>query len=409
MNVPEREGEETGRQSRPASVLFFIAISPTKMGGIELFAMYLAIALERRGQNIVLCFSTPPSEAVRRLLDRPNTRLMHLGDQAGFSPSAARELWKLVRRVRPATVVYSFGGILRSLPWICRLAGVKRIIYNDHASRVPGDDSGSSARRFAARLFTHPVSSVIAVSEFVASSSRHERLHNAPAIVIPNGIELSRRERSATRQEFLARYGIPQERRVVSQLSWLVREKGVDTFLRAAAEILQHRNDIHFVVGGEGAGRAGYEQLAHGLGISGNVSFIGQLPDPVESGFYPASDIFCLASRWNEACGLVLLEAMSFGVPVIASGVGGIPEFVRDGIDGLLVNGDAAFAGAIATLLQDEDRRRRMGISARQRVEENFDVCVMAERYADLLACPAADGAQERSFSGRNTGRAARS
>jgi glycosyltransferase involved in cell wall biosynthesis len=409
MKALERQEEETGRQSQPASVLFFIAISPTKMGGLELFARYLALALERRGSDIVFCFSTPPSEAVRSLLDRPNTRLMHLRQQAGFSSFAARELWELVRLVRPATVVYSFGGILRSLPWICWLAGVRRVIYNDHASRVPGDCSGSSIKRFAARLLTHPVSSVIAVSEFVAASSRRERLHNAPVAVVPNGIELGRREHAATRQEFLASHGIPPERRVVSQLSWLVKEKGVDIFLRAAAEILRHRNDVHFVVGGEGAGRAGYEQLTRELGISGNVTFLGQLSDPVASGFYPASDIFCLASRWHEACGLVLLEAMSFGVPVVASRVGGIPEFVRDGVDGLLAGGDAAaFAAAIATLLQDEERRRRMGISARQRVEEAFDVRLMAERYADLLAGPAADGAPEGSFSGRDTSRAVR-
>lgn len=376
-----------------SDVLFFIAISPTKVGGIELFARNLALQLEKRQSTIVFCFSTPPSEEVAGLLHLPNTRLFDLRDQAEFSLSGGRKVWNMVRRVRPTTVVYSFGGILRPLPWICRLAGVKRVIYNDHASRVPGDDSGSRPKRALARLVTRPVSSVIAVSEFVAASSRREGLHSAPALAVPNGIDLSRRVASATREEFLMQYGIPRGRRIVTQLSWLVREKGVDIFLKAAADVLRHRADVHFVVGGEGAGRAEYEKMAKDLCISDNVTFTGKLADPIASGFYPASDVFCLASRWSEACGLVLLEAMSFGVPVVASRVGGIPEFVRDGIDGLLVDGEAAaFAGAITKLLQDEDRRQSMGASARQKVEQAFDVRLMAERYAELLAGPAITG-----------------
>jgi glycosyltransferase involved in cell wall biosynthesis len=395
MNKSGNQKSDRGG-SQQADVLFFIDISPTKIGGIELFAQNLAQALERRRHTIAFCFSTPPIEAVSSLMNRPNTFLLHLGEQSGFSLRSAQGLWKLIRSVRPEAVVYSFGSIVRTLPWVCRLAGTKRVIYNDHASRVPGDDFASAAKRFAARLITRPVGLVIGVSEFVAASSRQEGLHNAAVLAIPNGIDLSRRGLSSSRMEFLTRYKIPGDRKIVSQLSWLVKEKGVDIFLMAAAEVLKQRCDVHFIVGGEGTHRAVYEQLARDLHISGNVTFTGQLTDPVVSGFYSASDLFCLASRWKEACGLVLLEAMSMGVPVVASDVGGIPEFVRDGIDGLLVRGDASdFCRAIVTLLQDEERRQKLGASARHRVEESFDVCLMAERYAELLAGPAVKGANE--------------
>jgi len=375
--------------NRAVDVLFLIAISPNKVGGIELFARHLSAAMERRHKRIAYCFSSPPNETVRLLLERPNTQLHHLDKQGEFSASSVRQLWKLIRTLRPKTVVYSFGGILRPLPWICKLAGVKQIVYNDHASRVPGDESSGYARSLTARLITAPVTSVIAVSEFVAGSSRRENLHSAPVVAVPNGIDLSRRGRSVSGQEFRARYGIPQPCKVVSQLSWLVKEKGVDIFLKAAAEVLRSRDDVHFVVGGDGEGRSAYEQLARELGLDGHVTFTGQIPDPIASGFYLASDVFCLPSRWNEACGLVLLEAMSFAVPVVASRVGGIPEFVRDGFDGLLTGGgESAFAGAVLTLLSDEGLRRKMGESARRNVEEAFDVRLMAERYAELLDAP---------------------
>ncbi|MDR3764075.1 MAG: glycosyltransferase family 4 protein [Acidobacteriota bacterium] len=374
----------TGTNS--SEILFFIAISPTKLGGIELFAHELALALGRAGRRITFCFSTPASEEVARLFDMPNARLTHLKEQSRFSRGAVRELRDLLRRERPAAVVYSFGSIVRPLPWLCRAAGVKHVVYNDHASRVPGDATDAPPKRWLKRLLTAPVEEVIAVSEFVAACSRREKLHGARVLTIPNGIDLSRRAQSATREEFLTRFGIPSGRKIVTQLSWLVKEKGVDLFLTAAAEVLRQDANVHFVVGGEGAGRQELEHLAGELGLGGHVTFTGKLADPITSGLYAASDVFCLASRWQEACGLVLLEAMSFGVPVVATRTGGIPEFVRDGVDGLLVEGDAAdYASAMLALVKDDDRRRTMGGSARRRVEEEFDVRRMAARYAEDL------------------------
>lgn len=377
-----RKGETCAK----SDVLFFIAISPVKTGGIELFGRRLAEALARRGRSIAFCFATPASEEVRGLFNLPNMQLLSFAEQNRFSWKASCQLWRMLRQLGPSVVVYSFGGILRPLPWICRLAGCSRVIYNDHASRVAGDEAGSALKSALARLITVPVDSVIAVSEFVATCSRSEKLHSAPVVAIPNGVDLSRRTPCVGRGEFLARYGIPPDRKIVSQLSWLVPEKGVDTFLAAAAKILACRQDLHFLVGGEGAGRDSYQRLAQELRIQDHVTFTGKLNDPMRSGFYHASEIFCLASRWQEACGLVLLEAMSAGVPVVASAVGGIPEYVRDGIDGLLVKGGAAeFAAAVSSLLDDEGLRRRMGTSAQKHVDENFSLLAMAERYAVAL------------------------
>ena len=372
-----------------ADVLFLIAISPNKFGVLELFAQQLAADLERRGRSIAFCFATEPSAEVRGLLDRPNTRLVHLREQGEFSRTSVHKLWKLLKSVRPETVVYSFGGILRPLPWLCKLAGVERVIYNDHASRVPGDEAGSYLKNLAARAITHPVSAVIAVSEFVAERSRQEGLHGAPVVTIANGIDTQRRG-PASGAEFRRRYGIPADKKVVSQLSWLVEEKGVDILLKAAAEVRRQRDDVHFLIGGDGRERKRYERMAAAAGLASDVTFTGPIADPLTSGFYPASDVFCLASRWYEACGAVLLEAMSFAVPVVASRLGGIPEFVRDGIDGLLSECEPeAFARALLTLLADDDRRRSMGESERQSVEQRFDVRRMAQRYGEFLSAAA--------------------
>src|SRR5215217_5927108 len=72
--------------TRPVHVLFFIGVSPTKLGGIELFASYFAQEMLRRGQNVAFCFSGEPSEEVRAVLDLPNVILLRAADQTSFSP-----------------------------------------------------------------------------------------------------------------------------------------------------------------------------------------------------------------------------------------------------------------------------------------------------------------------------------
>src|SRR5690242_5198945 len=160
--------------SRPVHVLFFIGIAPTKLGGIELFAYYLAQELLPCGQNVAFCFLSEPSDEVRAVLDLPNVVLLRAADQTSFSLRGISAMWSLLRQLKPETVVYAFSGILRPLPWICKLAGAKRVVYNDHSSRT-SDRAPRGIKRAVANLLTFPVDTVIAVSDFIRRSSLRER------------------------------------------------------------------------------------------------------------------------------------------------------------------------------------------------------------------------------------------
>ncbi len=136
---------------------------------------------------------------------------------------------------------------------------------------------------------------------------------------------------------------------------------------------------------GDGPERATVERLASTLGLNERVSLVGHRDDPAEE--LARGHAFALTSA-AENCPLALLQAMSTGLPVIASRVGGVPEVVRDGRDGLLVEpGDeAAFARALDRLVADPDLRRRLGGAARRRVLDCFtlDRCVdgLLDSYA---------------------------
>lgn len=133
------------------------------------------------------------------------------------------------------------------------------------------------------------------------------------------------------------------------------------------------------------SGRPQYMEYAAQTGIADHVTWTGLVEDPIAEGVYDAADVFCQLSRWREAFGFVIAEAMACRKPVIGASVGGVPEVVQDGTAGFLVplRQPAVAAQRILQLLGDAPLRRRMGDAGRARVEELFD---LRRTVADLIA-----------------------
>jgi glycosyltransferase involved in cell wall biosynthesis len=160
----------------------------------------------------------------------------------------------------------------------------------------------------------------------------------------------------------------------------LHRRKGVDTLLEAFARI-PPRSTLCLV--GDGPERAALEARARTLGIADRVRFLGEVPDP--SPWYAAARVFVLPS-WAEGLSNALLEAMSAGLPVIATRIGGNVDVVEDGITGLLVEpGRAAeLAAALERLLRDDGLAQQLGAGARAAVRAEHTLERAAERYVQL-------------------------
>ena len=158
---------------------------------------------------------------------------------------------------------------------------------------------------------------------------------------------------------------------IVGLIARLQPEKGVTYFLEAAARVAQEVPEARFVVVGDGPLRHELARLAEQLGIHERVHFLGfQVEAPALVG---AFDVLVVPSL-SEGTPLVILEAMAAGVPVVASAVGGIPEQITHGREGLLVRpGDSsAFGAAILSLLRNPEWARRLGEAGRQRVADCF-------------------------------------
>jgi len=162
----------------------------------------------------------------------------------------------------------------------------------------------------------------------------------------------------------------------VLQVSWMIPEKGVEDLLEAARLVLARNPNVQFVLAGEGACRREYMTRVQAAGMADHFTWTGLIDDPLASGVYQAADVVCQLSRWQEAFGWMIAEAMACGKPVVASRVGGIPEIVEDGISGYLVRRrqPAEAAHRILHLLEDPELRRKMGASARRAVETRFNL-----------------------------------
>jgi len=164
------------------------------------------------------------------------------------------------------------------------------------------------------------------------------------------------------------------------------RYKGADTLIAALPRVLQSAPDTFLVLIGEGEDRSRLEQLARDAGVSGRTRFLGSLTQEELFACYAVCDVFALPSR-GEGFGLVFLEAMAHGKPVIGGAHGGIPDVIEDGVTGLLVpHGDVdALCRALESLLTDPARAKEMGARGKGLVARTFSFEQFQARLVGML------------------------
>ncbi|MDD3529090.1 MAG: glycosyltransferase [Gallionellaceae bacterium] len=221
----------------------------------------------------------------------------------------------------------------------------------------------------------------------VPSTAMRDRLDDygvrVPLHVLPTGIPLDRFA-AGDRRRFRAEHGIAGERPVALFVGRVAHEKNIGFLLDAVALARRRQPDLLFLVTGQGPAEAALRRQAEALGIAGQVRFLGyldrqqHLPDA-----YAAADLFVFASR-TETQGLVLLEAMAMGLPVVALAAMGTRDILAPGRGGVAAPDDVeGFAGVVADLLDDPARRARLAAAAREYAREWADDR-MAARLAAL-------------------------
>ena len=231
---------------------------------------------------------------------------------------------------------------------------------------------------------------IVAISDAVREDL--QKLEPPPRTVtrIHDGIDVRHYAlRAGQRAIARAQYGIPDDRFVVGMIAAHLAWKGHELFFRALRSVSQtHDNLVALVVGTRPtdaeAMNPSPEQIARSLGLTQRLVFVPHVDDPAD--IYAACDVIAHTSTNPEPLGLVVLEAMAAGLPVVAPRAGGPAETVIDGETGLLFPmGDAdALASALRTLISDTPRRQRLGSAACRRATECFDVRNCRRQILDL-------------------------
>ncbi|HJY86608.1 MAG TPA: glycosyltransferase family 4 protein [Candidatus Acidoferrales bacterium] len=183
--------------------------------------------------------------------------------------------------------------------------------------------------------------------------------------------------------------GFPEGRVILTVGRWAASEryKGVDHLISAVAHLLPAVPDLSLVAVGNGDDRGRLEQLARELAVADRVRFLAGMAQEELMACYAACDVFALPSR-GEGFGVVFLEAMAHGKPVVGGNHGGIPEIVEDGVTGFLVShGDVEQLSRVLEKLITDDRLRcEMGIRARERVRSAYLFEHFKARLSQVIA-----------------------
>ncbi len=207
------------------------------------------------------------------------------------------------------------------------------------------------------------------------------------ARVIVHGVDLAKAaqftdQRDQVRSEVRAELGVPDGSLLVTTVANLRPEKGYDVLLDTVRRVADEGLDVRFVAVGRGPLEAEIHARHRELGLGDHLQLLGERDDVLR--LLAGSDVFLLAS-WQEGLPVSLMEATSMGMPIIATAVGGVPQIITDGVDGLIVppGEPDLLAGAVRRLASDPELRARLGTGAKER-SAMFNVALASREIEDI-------------------------
>lgn len=352
-------------------------ITKANFGGAQRYVFDLATEAKRRGHEVVVLAGE--GRGLSERLEKENIRIIKIPDlerDISWTKEIKTffELTKILKREHPDVfhINSSKVGGLGALAG--RLVGTRKIIFTAHgwAFNEPRPEWQKMFIRFLAWLTILLSHKTICVSEKTKNDVPNLPFVETKLAVIYNGI-----------REF------PMSRRhtdtfTIGTIAELHKIKGLDILLAAWGKFIKNKR-AKLVIIGEGEERLNLENMAKNMNILDSVIFKGFVENA--RSFLKDFDIFCLSSR-SEAMPYSLLEAGFAGLPSIATAVGGIPEVIENGLDGILIKPEdsEALFSSLLLLSEDEDLRQRLGESLKEKIKAKFSFEKMAEETFKLYS-----------------------
>ena len=329
-------------------------------GGVQVHVDQLARRLRDRGHHVVVIAPAfePPTDPMVSWAGRP-VRIRFNRSVAPISPwpRSARLTGEALTSFRP-DVIHAHEPFVPGPAQFAVRSGLAPVVATFHAYADRSPLLALAApllrpvwRRLAVR---------IAVSEAAADHVARRFPH--PSVrIIPNGVEIGLFASASPAD-------LPEGRRILF-VNRLDPRKGFRVMIAAFARILEDHPQARLIVAGDGPERDAVRSLA--APVRDRVTMLGTVAHGDLPPYHAACEVFCAPSVGRESFGIVLVEAMAAGLPVVATGIPGYREVVRDGVEGLLVppSSPDRTAAAVGAVLDDPDLAKRLGEAGRARAE----------------------------------------
>lgn len=357
-------------------------------GGVERYLQTLfKYSDKEQVENILVCSQNYDYEKFKRLADRVIVLKMAHQINPSSDIKVEKALRRIIKQLKP-DIVYAHSSKAGALARIADLGLKNKVIYNPHGWAFNMQQSAKKKEmcKWVEKISAHFCDKIVCISDAEKESALREKICKPNKLqVIYNGIDLEEIEKTAPMSR--AQLGIPEGAFVIGMVGRLSKQKAPDTFVKAAKLIKEKIPNAFFLMVGDGELRDQIENLISQYDLGSSFLITGWVDN--STAYMKIMNVGMLLSRW-EGFGLVLPEYMACGIPIVATNVDAIPNIVKDGVNGMLVNKDS-FVGVqkVCTgLKNDTELKDRIIASAKSMVRNKFGAKRVAKEsiglYKDL-------------------------
>ncbi len=364
-----------------------------RINGVSTSIQTFALELQKLGHEVTLIapdYGSATNEAfeIIRIPSRtvpmdPEDRLMSYGVIKQMTPALKKKEFDLIHIQTPFVAHYA--GL-----YLARKLGIKTIetyhtffeeYLDKYISKLPSALLHFVARRFSYRQ-CNSVDALVSPSDAMLQVLKSYGI-TTPAHIIPTGIRMEQFDHGNGKR-FRDRFNIPPQQPLLLFVGRVALEKNIQFLINVMSLVIKEVPSAALLITGEGPARQSLQKQVHDLGLAKNVLFLGYLNRHGElEDCYCAADLFVFASN-TETQGLVLLESMTLGTPVVSTAVMGTTDVLTDGEGCLIAQEELSdFSNKTISLLKDDKRRHELSNSAK-RYAEQWSAPVMAKKMESL-------------------------
>ena len=342
-------------------------------GGVERYLETLLKYSKGKVENILVCSQNYDYEKFKVLADRVIRLKMEHNIKPSSDIKVERTLRRIIKQIKP-DIVYAHSSKAGAFARIADLGLNNKVIYNPHGWAFNTQPSIKKRKvyKWAEKFLANLCDKIICISDAEKESALKENICRLNKLeVIYNGVDLEEIEKSipVTRQKC----NIPEDAFVIGTVARLTELKSPDVFVKAAKIIKKEIPTAYFLMVGDGELKDEILKEIHNSQLDSSFLITGWVENP--TAYIKIMNIGMLLSRWWEGFGLVLPEYMACGVPIVATGVGAIPNIVKNGKNGLLVNPDdpQGVANLVNKIYKDKDLKDKLIKNAKKDVQIKFN------------------------------------